>query len=150
MCFFKRILGQFLEMSIFLSKQTNKQTNNNNKTQKLSFKIFFFFAKTESLTLSCCLYCFVLFVFLLFFFLVCLLCFSLLCFFFISLFTWVFFRCNHLFWWSPGPECTEQFDCRDEFSLLVCSKCHISNRVPKCDVIKVSFSHFSIFMTIFQ
>ena len=38
------------------------------------------------------------------------------------------FKCYHLFLpWSPGPECTEQFDCRDGFSLLICSERHISN-----------------------
>ena len=49
-------------------------------------------------------------------------------FFFISYFTWVFIQVlSPVLPWSPGPECTEQFDCRDGFSLLICSERHISN-----------------------
>ena len=49
-------------------------------------------------------------------------------FFLISYFTWVFIQVlSPVLPWSPGPECTEQFDCRDGFSLLICSERHISN-----------------------
>ena len=48
-------------------------------------------------------------------------------FFFISYLTWVFIQMlSSVLPWSPGPECTEQFDCRDGFSLLICSEHHIS------------------------
>ena len=41
-------------------------------------------------------------------------------FFLISYFTWVFIQVlSPVLPWSPGPECTEQFDCRDGFSLLI-------------------------------
>ena len=37
-------------------------------------------------------------------------------FFFISYFTWVFIQVlSPVLPWSPGPECAEQFDCRDGF-----------------------------------
>ena len=49
-------------------------------------------------------------------------------FFLISYFTWVFIQVlSPVLPWSPGPECTEQCDCRDGFSLLICSELHISN-----------------------
>ena len=49
-------------------------------------------------------------------------------FFLISHFTWVFIQVlSPVLPWSPGPECTEQFDCTDGFSLLICSEHHISN-----------------------
>ena len=43
--------------------------------------------------------------------------------FFISYFAWVFIQMlSSVFPWSPGPECIEQFTCRDGFSLLICSE----------------------------
>ena len=43
----------------------------------------------------------------------------------ISYFTWVSIQVlSPVLPWSPGPECTKQFDCRDGFSLLICSERH--------------------------
>ena len=61
--------------------------------------------------------------------------------FFISYFTWVFIQMlSPVLPWSPWPECTEQYDCRDGLSLFMSRASHMQWEVAILILINTSAS----------